>query len=182
MKKLLFLLLFPIAVFAQTDSTEIKLQHYKDLFVKGLISTTEYDQLKQQTLGLKAPQQTILAKETKTVPAVDSVQIEVMRRHYTGTVAVGCAGIVIGVALITGGAMYQKEQLRHNRASVDGSITNQQHDRVVIGTLFAFGSASSVIGITCLSVGISQWHKVNKYDKALTFNITPSSMGLALAF
>ena len=38
---------------AQTDSTEIKLQRYKDMFVKGLINSSEYDILRRQTLGIE---------------------------------------------------------------------------------------------------------------------------------
>jgi hypothetical protein len=41
----------------QEDSTDIKLQHYKDLFVKGLISEQEYQQLKNNVLHLGTTQQ-----------------------------------------------------------------------------------------------------------------------------
>lgn len=37
---------------AQTDSTQIKLSYYKDLFIKGLIDSKEYEKMKSNVLGL----------------------------------------------------------------------------------------------------------------------------------
>ena len=55
----LFLLLFTVSFctlcFSQTDSTEIKLQKFKDMYFKGLISEQEYDKLRKKTLGIDEP-------------------------------------------------------------------------------------------------------------------------------
>jgi len=50
---LLISILLTIAGFAQSDSIEIKLQRYKDMFVKGLISANEYEILRKQTLAIE---------------------------------------------------------------------------------------------------------------------------------
>ena len=65
---LLFLLL-GIACGAQTDSTEIKLLRYKEMFSKGLISANDYELLRKQTLGIKE----MAAVVTDTVAHYDSL-------------------------------------------------------------------------------------------------------------
>ena len=66
MKRILTLLclLFTLAGRAQTDSTEINLQRYKDMFTKGLITSTEYETLRRQTLGIQNTQ--VVVKDTTT--------------------------------------------------------------------------------------------------------------------
>lgn len=58
MKKLLLTtlcFLFGLLTFAQTDSVEITLQKYKDLYSKGLILEQDYDKLRKKTLGIDEP-------------------------------------------------------------------------------------------------------------------------------
>lgn len=58
MRKPLLILLFAmlgLVTFAQTDSIELTLQKYKDLYSKGLISEQEYDKLRKRTMGIDEP-------------------------------------------------------------------------------------------------------------------------------
>lgn len=58
--------------YTQTDSTEIKLLQYKDLFIKGLISAQEYETMKAQLLGIE------MKAAEKPIPSVvlkDSTQL-----------------------------------------------------------------------------------------------------------
>lgn len=72
---------------SQSDSTEIKLTHYKELFIKGLITAQEYETLKQQTLGLPIEQKQIVV----VVPIVtDSMRVAdsllARKMHYQAIV------------------------------------------------------------------------------------------------
>ena len=186
MKLLFFLLLFPVFLFAQIDSTDIKLQHYKDLFVKGLISSQEYETLKQQALGIKitpAPVQAATVQQPR--PHIDSIQLAKMRNAYTGNIVAGTVGIFLGVGCIAGGAIYHKNNYtKAAGSSVDGSIPTRAIRRVSIitGSLCAFGGAATILGITGLSVGVSQYRKVRRHDDYISFNVSSNSFGLAYNF
>jgi len=188
MKKLLFIcLLLPVLTFAQTDSTDIKLQHYKDLFIKGLISAQEYETLKQQTLGIKpAPQpQTIIINNPKPKPEIDEKQAEKMRLASTPNIVCGVLGIGAGVGLISGGVVYYKNNyFKAAGSSVDGSypVREVRRVRIITAALCGFGSLSTILGITGLSVGITQKQKLKRYDAAVSINITPSTIGFACKF
>lgn len=66
MKQILFILclVITVGVFAQTDSTEMKLNNYKQLFINGTITSQEYETLRKKTLGIE-----IKPQETKVVEA-----------------------------------------------------------------------------------------------------------------
>jgi hypothetical protein len=53
---LLLLMLCLGSAFAQTDSLTIKLEQYKQLFIKGLITANEYEALKAKVLQINTPQ------------------------------------------------------------------------------------------------------------------------------
>jgi len=188
MKPILLSIFICIAatVTAQTDSTEIKLQHYKDLFIKGLISSQEYETLKGQVLGLpKSQPTTIIVQQQKPKPEIDSVQAKHLKNKYTGNIAAGVGGIVLGVGLITGGAIYYENRYKEIVGySVDGSSEARaiRTLRIVSGMMIGFGSASLVLGVTGLSVGLTQRNKVKKYENSLSFNLSLSQIGFAYNF
>lgn len=67
--------------YSQTDSTEIKLTHYKELFIKGFISAQEYETLKQHTLGLSTEQPKLVVAApviTDSMRIADSLLIRKM--------------------------------------------------------------------------------------------------------
>lgn len=107
-----FLLALFIAGYCQTDSLEIKLQQYKKLYDKGLITQAEYESLKARELQLDVPAKN--ANETiATEPPVqksDNVNIrvgpvafgdidnKVSPRQYTNSFMLGnLAGVGINV-------------------------------------------------------------------------------------
>lgn len=71
---------------AQTDSTEIKLTHYKELFMKGLITAHEYEALKQQALGISTQpvKPAIVIQNPDSVRVADSLLA--VKMHYQAIV------------------------------------------------------------------------------------------------
>lgn len=191
MKKSLLLVFVLIALFAnaQTDSTDIKLQHYKDLFIKGLITSQEYEALKQQTLGLPAKTQptTIIVQQPKIKAEIDSVQAEKFRRVSTSNIVAGSGGLVLGIGLLIGGGVYhigmQKEI--YGQPNVTGAAPNQRlikQDRIVTSMLCVFGSVATVVGITGISVGVKQKRQLRRYDQSLSVMLGPAGLSLAYNF
>lgn len=81
------LILLSLTAHCQTDSTEIKLQHYKDMFMKGLITAPEYEQLKQKELGLAPmPVQIINVPQKEKNPAIDSLHMNSVQLYNKGYV------------------------------------------------------------------------------------------------
>jgi hypothetical protein len=182
-------LLLSITVFAQTDSTDIKLAHYKDLFVKGLITAQEYETLKAQTLGISKPtttQQTttVIIQQPKPVSKIDSTQAAKYRTKSMGNLVAGGGGIALGTGLIVGGVFYHRHIQYELSSSVDGynddKLTKQ--DRIGTVSLCLFGSIAEILGITAISVGSVQRHRMNKYNRSLSFNISANNLGLAYNF
>ena len=96
MRKIIFLLIFlPAFVFAQTDSTTIRLQHYKDLFVQGLISSQEYEILKQKELKLSPANTTIVPAvvEAALAPKPEAKQ-KIKRKFSIDSIKPGVVSIV----------------------------------------------------------------------------------------
>ncbi len=88
-KLLLPLLLFPFLLFAQKDSTAIKLKQYKTLYEQGLINSADYDILKYKALGVPPPEKT-----PAQYAAADSQQAS-LRRYYSKPVIMHFAPVFI---------------------------------------------------------------------------------------
>lgn len=181
MKKILplFICLFIVVICdAQTDSTEIKLQQYKDLFVKGLITSTEYEQLKGKLLNIqtfpssqsvenvKSQTTTVLKKETSKV-TLDSIERK-MRANYHGSVGVGITGMVIGSGFIIGTAIY--------------GLTNTSPRANAIIPLAIFGGLGITLGAVSLGTGIAKWNKYQMTKGEALFLFRSNQISFAYNF
>jgi hypothetical protein len=179
MKPLLLIIamLMTLFIHAQaTDSTDIKLQHYKEMFTKGLITSAEYEALKEKLLGIppKAPQvqqpqeiHIIQEPAQKTIKKISARDLQDLR-------ASGNAGIAGGVFLFI---------------MATGSFIGE-------GVLVSSGSGTTVvqvflpiIGVACLAAGgvslgtgIHKIHKYNKYMESVSLNLYPNRLGLVCTF
>lgn len=174
MKLITLSVLLMLSVFckAQTDSTEIKLNQFKDLFMKGLITAPEYEALKQKTLGIQSqpPSVVIVKQEIKPLPQIDSAQAAKFQYKYTGNIIVGVAGITLGTGLLGGGIAYYKWASKDMGQTVTGEFTYRASIRnrnIITGVLCGFGSAALGVGIAALTVGVKQKIKLNRYRRSV---------------
>lgn len=160
--RLLPLLLFVAVSFAALaqDSTEIKLLRYRDLYDKGLISTPEYEILKQKELSISKP-----------VPAQkDTVNMDKLRRTYKAQIVSGTLELAAGAGFV---ALF-------GVASVNAMSERNESDkkaRVRQARLFLVtGLAFSGIGIYSLAKGS------NNRKKYFQLSASPGSASLRITF
>jgi hypothetical protein len=171
MKTTLLLLLLPFYIFAQTDSTQIKLQEYKDLFIKGLINAQEYEMLKAKQLGL-----TTTEGVKSTSPFADSTYTQTFVTKYKSNIFGGATLLPIGVGTaISAIAFYNLTPNRVDRNGNDIRIL----PTAVLGVV---GVAATVTGIVCLSIGLRQREVYRNAKLNVAINVTPGNTGLYLNF
>lgn len=153
------------------DSTEIKLNHVKDLFIKNLITAQEYEAMKAQILGIKpsAPQ-SIIIQQKKSLPKMDSLSLERLNSGGNANTNIGSFFIVGSAGLAIGTSVYA---LKH---AGQGKIEPLE---IVLPIL----SVALFIPGVCLVVeGTKQRHRYREYKDELAINISPTATGLAYKF
>lgn len=95
---LILLLVVPLWCVAQ-DSTEIMLRQYKDLYNKGLINESEYEQLRKDALKLQAPTQ----QGTVVVyPKQDTIDLDKLKRTFRAQHITGTLELLAGAGFVAG--------------------------------------------------------------------------------
>lgn len=160
------LLIFAFSVSAQTDSTdtktdstEIRLQRYKELHEKGLITDQEYDLLKKKELDIS------------TVPKTsnrDTISLDKLKRTYKTQIIAGSLELATGITCIG--------LFIHYRNKTNTNSTNNNYLREARITL-VFAGIFSGIGIYSLVKGSK--NRVKYFER---LSVSPSSVSVSLRF
>lgn len=151
------LLIIPCSIFAQTDSLQIKLERYKDLYDKGLISQPEYEVLKQKELDISKP-----VKK-------DTVSIKELKRLYRSQYVIGSLEFGAALGFIGG---FASSRIHANEAAMYSP--NKYSDYVKQGRIFlVLSGICAGIGIYTLTRGAKNR---NKYLERI--KITPASVNV----
>ena len=142
--KISYLLIFlftSIISIAQTDSTKLKLERYKELREQGLITDEEYDLLKKKELDL--------AKVEIIRP--DTIDLDALKKKFRGQLIGGSIGVPTGVAFIVTairGFDYEKVTVNSSGKVIGISDKKGQAWTVLFGGIgfSAIGSALIIIG------------------------------------
>lgn len=97
----LVLFFFTFEIYAQTDSTTIKLQQYKKMFNDSLISFEEYEVLKKNLLGIQ-PKQPPVVYIQKEERRMSKEQIARLKDVGSAKLAAAVGLIILGGAVTTG--------------------------------------------------------------------------------
>lgn len=163
MKYLVVLLFASLSLQAQ-DSTAIKLQQYKDLHEKGLITDTEYDKLRKRELNLSSvdPKPEDLNK---------------LQRRYKTQLITGSLDIAAGASLIGTGFYFLNKPKYEEQPTING------HTRVYVGSytteariFFVCGSVFTGVGIYLVAKG-----GVNR-NKYFDLKASPTDLSINLHF
>jgi len=165
-----FTLCFSLCRSQQTDSTDIKLKHYKEMFVSGLITPQEYEQLKAKALGISAPlTQSVIVLPPAKEQHMDSTQLAKLKEAYQSKIAFG--GVLMGI-----GAGF----LGADIGIAFSKLTPPVGLYIALTTLGIAGIAS---GTPLLAVGVKQKHNYQeKIGNYIALNIGNTGIGLAYNF
>jgi hypothetical protein len=169
MKTLLAVLLLLISSigYSQTDSTSIKLEQYKEMFSKGLITATEYEALKGKLLGLPE-------KQTQSLPQkITIVNTPNYEARYKSKNIVGGLFTGIGASCFIGDFAYI--------AATKDKLTKEQRKPTIIGLSVSSG-VFLVTGATLLVVGDHERNIYYKNKKALSLKLNRDGVGFAFKF
>ncbi len=168
------LILISILCKSQTiDSTEIKLSHVKELFIKNLITAQEYEQMRQQILGIQPqkPQPIVIQQAPKQLPKADSMQLDRLWVLGNGNCVGGTVLLLLSTGCWVAGAVIINKNLARGTFSP-------------LEVALPILSAVTFIPGVCLIVeGSRQMHRYHQYrPKELAISIYPSGAGLAYKF
>lgn len=152
------MLIIPFVGFAQTDSTEIKLQQYKDLHDKGLINEKEYEDLKRGALKIPAPQ---VKRDTVNLPN--------LLRTYKAQLISGSLELVSGAGLLGAGLYFKDKEGYYNSRGDYIGYTKQARISFICGAIF------TGIGIYSIAKGSKNKNKYLELKSApsgVSFNLT----------
>lgn len=153
------LLVIPCSLFAQTDSLQIKLERYKDLYEKGLISQPEYAVLKQKELNL-----------SNNPVKKDTVSIKELKRLYRSQYVLGSLEFGAALGFIGG---FASSRIHANDAAMYSP--NKYSDYVKQGRIFlVLSGICAGIGIYTLTRGAKNR---NKYLERI--KLTPASVNVS---
>lgn len=170
--KLLFLLIAVLGygiVFAQ-DSTEIKLQRYKDLHENGLITDIEYETLKKKELSLNAAP----AKK-------DTVNLDKLKRSYKSSLVFGSVMFSGAIASIAGAIHLRTKPIYagSNASAIGGTPTSPQFK----GYHTRDARLLFVLGGVCTGVGIYAFVKGAKNrQKYIELSTSPGAVTMLMKF
>lgn len=138
---LILLLVSPVFIMAQ-DSTAIKLQQYKDLHEKGLISDSEYEQLRKKELNLSEPipSDVMIVKVNK-----DTIDLAKLKRVYKTEITSGSLELASGAGLFIAGVHFRNKPFYNDRGHQIGYHTKQARISFVCAAVFTGVGLFSVI-------------------------------------
>jgi hypothetical protein len=129
--------------FAQSDSTQIKLENYKKWFESGLITQDEYSDLKKNLLKV-SPSNTIQNK--------DSVKRK--NSAYKGQIKAGVIFTIVGLSAFIGSNPYLNNAVKSTPIDKDYAqkidAINQNY-KVLRGAGIGFG----LLGLGLIAIGVS---------------------------
>lgn len=167
------LLIASISAFAQTiDSTEIKLNHYKEMYSKGMIDSAEFKALRERTLGINEhrPQQTVIQQPApKPAPKISSAQMETLKYNSQVQIGIGSFGIAGGLACMVTGFIFD---------AYDAGFGAEPLDII----LPIVGAGCFAGGVGLVAIGARGLNKYHAYRDNLTLNVKPHAIGLAYNF
>lgn len=135
-------IIFVLTACAQTDSTAIKLQEYKTLHEKGLISDKEYEVLKGKLLEIP----TSSGNEVVIVyPKKDTVDMRALERTYKAQIITGSMELATGALLVGLFVHFRNEPLERNSNGVYTSSIRQARICLVASGVFCGVGLYSVI-------------------------------------
>lgn len=160
---LAYLAFHPYYAQAQTDSTEIKLNQYKDWYEKGLINQQEYDDLRRKTLDLgNTPPKA--AEKTKDKPATS----------YKGKLIGGSIFLATGTSFIAGGVYLKRNPRLIYVPTIKGYAYDYRKARRGGNGLIVMGSLQLALGAFLLSKGVHGLIVYNNGGRQATLGITPN--------
>lgn len=163
------ILSFTISKAQQVDSTDIKLKHYKEMFVSGLITSQEYEQLKAKTLGISTTPQSIIVLPPANEQHMDSTQLAKLKDAYQNKIAFGGVFLGVGIGFIA--------------ADIGIAFSKATPPVGLYISLTTLGVAGVASGVPLLAVGIRQKHNYQeKNGNYVALNIGSSGIGLAYNF
>lgn len=161
---LLTIILFSSSIAkAQTDSTEIKLNQYKDWYEKGLINDQEYNELKKKTLDLSNAPSTTTDKSPKKTST-----------SYKGKLIGGSVFLATGTSFVAGGLYLKRHPRLVYKPNIKGYAYDYKKARRGGNGVIVMGSLQMALGAFLLGKGIHGLviHQ-NRQTKA-SIGITPS--------
>ncbi len=173
---LFFCFLIALA-FAQTDSTSIKLDQYKSWHDKGMISDADYAALRAKVLGLQ-PQSVVKT----TSPFADSSYRAYYRKKFNAEIISGGVCLPIGVGAAVTGTIVLLQVPNDQYPGSDEYTRFIQNRNTAAVVLLAAGGALTISGAVLLGLGVHQRDIYRKETVTLRASISPSGVGLSLAF
>lgn len=167
----LFFLLLPLGVFAQTDSTTIKLNQYKSWRDAGVISEQEYVQLKAKLLQIPVATNT----DPSTKKQVDTAALNSLLQKAKSNTTGGIVMMSLGGVFIIGTTIYRYV----------GPVVNSRTDtdyKIGIGGGYTVGAVSMVVGGILVGVGIHNRVLYAEGKKSIAVISYQDRIGLALNF
>lgn len=172
MKALFFiLLLLPFTAFCQTDSTTIKLNQYKSWRDAGVISEEEYGQLKARLLQIPLSTK----DEPSTKKQIDTAALKNLLQKSKSNTTGGIVMMSLGGGFLIGTTVYRV------KGPTSGYQSNIDY-KIVVGSGYAVGSVSMIIGGILLGVGVHNRVLYNEGKKNLALVLDKDKVGLAFNF
>ncbi len=189
MKTLIFIIavLFTSKVFSQvTDSTEIKLNEYKNLFDKGLINQDEYEKLKGSLLFPKND----FEKKDIEIKSVDKNAITDLKKEYKGNLIGGSVLLAGGVAAIGGGIHYKNNKIPDlskyfnkngifNSSAYDAALKTYRAKKIII---FSIGGVCAGAGLVLEILGIYNRQVYINKKKDISLSMSNQGIGASITF
>lgn len=152
-----------LVCFAQTDSTEIKLQKYKDLYDKELITEQEYDLLKKKELDISSV-------NTKK----DTISVQSLKSKYKSQFIAGSIVFGAGIGLIGLGVYLKDKIVIYSNSQGQKEVRDYKAQSKVS---FICGALSTGVGVFIITKGI-----INKQKYLERISLSPTSASITFKF
>ncbi|MCW5907302.1 MAG: hypothetical protein KIS94_05550 [Chitinophagales bacterium] len=178
--------LFAIQIFAQTDSTEIKLSQYKKWLDMGLIDKPEYDVLKNKLLKKELSDEPVMPpkappkSETKTDNSDSFEDYATARIRKIDTMPLPALKERATLKLIAG-SIFMAGSIAAGVTTINLINTNHKISATIsIGIVSGFSLATSIVLLATGGIDYSLYKTRKK--STITFSPSTKDIGLALKF
>lgn len=167
------------------DTTEIKLNEYKNLFEKGLINQNEYEKLKENILFPKKEENKVVKSEV-----VDKNIITDLKKEYKGNFIGGSILFAGGIAAIGGGVHFKNNKIpditkyfnkngSFNGDSYDAALKDYRAKKIII---FSIGGVCMGAGFALEILGIHNRKLYLDKSKNISLGLSNEGIGALITF